>query len=569
MSPVRIKSVFAFLAVLSVLLISFPACQPDLIKEDPTIPVQGISLQPLGFTLEAGQTSQVILTVIPADATDPSVRWITDNAGVATVRDGLVTAVSSGQARITAISNDGGFRATCFVTVPGDEPQPEPEPEPEPQPEPGDRWADTGAEVPAYPTYGRVSRIEDFPKIYITTDDGQRVTSKTSYKSGTIRFTDPAKMYSDVTDIPAGKMKIRGRGNTTWDDYKWVKPPYRIKLDVHTKIFGMKGDKDWILLSDHGDPTLMRTAVALRISRFVSMPWTPKYRMAEVYFNGSYQGLYYLVEHKEADRDNKIPITPMADGSTDGGFLVELDDKEDTDQFFHSQFFHKKFKYKDPEDPVGAQRLAIQNVINQVEEKLQNRAFTGDDSYRAYIELDSWIQNYLVHEISMNIDGNMRLSTYFAKDKDTRLFMPMVWDFDRAFGGASYMKSSFNVPQVWPYGWFVRLRGGYPDYDYGYYYGYRATWYQYMFEDPVFVSRLQELWAHYKSRLDMIPEFIDKMLEYNALAYKHNQDFFRLQSQSAAAAQLRSDYIKRIAWLDENIRALKPQRYNAQTGRYE
>ena len=561
----KLRSIFTLLALPATIL----ACQPDVIQENPDIPVRGISVSPLQLTLEAGQSAWINLTVVPPDATDPSVTWKTDNAAVATVSDGTVQALLPGKASITAISNDGGFRATCFIIVPGSEPEPTPQPEPQPQPDPGDRWADTGAEVPAYPSYKTVSKIDDFPTIYITTDDSQRVSSKTSYKGGTIRFIDPAQMYSDVTEVPAGKMQIRGRGNTTWEDYKWTKPSYRIKLDTHTKVFGMKGDKDWILLADHGDPTLLRTAVALRISRLVSMPWTPRYRMAEVYFNGSYDGLYYLVEHKEVDRDNKIPITPMADGQTDGGFLIELDGKDDDDEYFRSQYFHKRIKFKDPDNPGTAQRQVIQDVFNQVEEKLQSRAFTGDDSYRAYIEMDSWIQNFLVHEIAMNIDGNMRLSTYFAKDKDTKLFMPMVWDFDRAFGGADYMKSDFDVPQVWPYGWFVRLRGGDPGYDNGYWYGYRATWYQYMFEDPMFVARLQELWKLYKPRLDKIPEFIDKMLEYNDLAYKHNQEHFLLQDQSAAAASLRSDYIKRIAWLDENISSLKPQRYNADTGRYE
>ncbi|MBR1575658.1 MAG: CotH kinase family protein [Bacteroidales bacterium] len=564
MKIITFRSILPLLISFLILSIALPACQPDIIiEEEPDIPVKGISLRPLELTLEPGQTSQLQLTVLPDNATDPTVRWTTDNRAVATVQEGLVTALASGKAQITAISNDGGFRAVCFLTVPGDEPAPEPEPQP------SDRWADTGADVPAWPGYNKVGRIEDFPAIYITSDDGQRVTSKTSYKGGTIRFCDPAKMYSDVTEVPAGKMQIRGRGNTTWDDYKWTKPSYRIKLDVHSKVFGMKGDKDWILLADHGDPTLLRTAVALRISRLVSMPWTPKYRMAEVYFNGSYQGLYYLVEHKEADRDNKIPITPVAAGQTDGGYLLELDGKDDNDRYFRSGHFYKKIKYKDPDEPDAAQQKYIQDCFNQVEQKLQERAFTGDDSYRAYIELDSWIQNYIVHEVTMNIDGNMRLSTYFAKDKDTQLFMPMVWDFDRAFGGADYMQSEFNVPQTWPYGWFVRLRGGEPGYDNGYWYGYRATWYQYMFEDPVFVARLQERWALYKPRLDRIPEFIDKMLEYNALAYKHNQDQFRLKDQPSAAARLRSDYILRIAWLDQNIRALQPQRYNASTGQYQ
>ena len=554
--------------LLGMLLLAIACGQPEPAPEKPSqIPVRGISVSPLQLTLEPGSSERIVLTVVPEDADDPSVRWSSADKTVVTVaEDGLVTAVGPGTAGVTAVSNDGGFRATCFVTVPAPEPEPEPKPEPEPDPDP--RWADTGADVPVYPTYRSVGSLADFPAIYITTDDGKRVESKTEYKTGTIRVVDPAGMYSDVKEVPAAPMRIRGRGNTTWDEYKWIKPPYRIKLDKKSKYFGMKSDKDWILLCDHGDPSLMRTAVAMWISRLVSMPWTPEFRLAEVYFNGSYQGAYYLVEQKEVDRENKIPITPMEGDQTEGGFLVELDGKDDDDLFFKSRYFNKKIKYKDPDEPTSAQQLFIQDCLNRIEKKLQEKAFTGEESYRTLIEMDSWIQNYLVQEISMNIDGNMRLSTYFAKDADTRVFMPMVWDFDRAFGNVDYMRLEFNVPMEWPEGWFVRLRGGEPGYDGSYWYGYRPTWYQFMFEDPVFVERLKQLWALYKPRLERIPAFIDQMQAYHALACAHNQAFFHTADQAAAVARLRREYIQRIDWLDRNLPALQARTYDPVSGQY-
>ena len=464
---------------------------------------------------------------------------------------------------------------------PGPEPEPEPEPKPEPEPEPlPSRWADTGAEVPAYPSYHAVTELKDFPRIDIVTDSRLPVQSKTDYEGGTISFRDPMKMYSDSVELKDLRMHIRGRGNTTWEGPGGAKNPYRIKLDEHVKPFGMKGDKDWILLSDRVDPSMMRTAVALRISRLVSMPWTPRFRMAEVYLNGKYAGLYYLVEHKEVDRENKVPITVARPGQTaEGGYLLELDNKWDEDSWFRTDYFRKQVKYKDPDplDPNPDKRMTeeqksyIQNQFNQLELQLRNRVFEGEESYKEYIEMDSWIQNFLVHEVSMNIDGNMRLSTYFAKDADTKIFIPFVWDFDRAFGNAWYQVGDFDLPQGWPYGWFVRIRGGYPPGEEaggGFPYGKRATYYQYLFEDPEFVERVKELWTLYKPRLDMIPEYIDKMLEYNRLALAHNEGKFHNGYELQVQA-LRRDYIARIEWLDTNIRDLQPQRYNEATGLFE
>ena len=537
------------------------SCQPDVI-EQVTVPVTAVTVNPASLILQEGMSYRLEATVVPADATEPGLDWSSSDDRVATVdENGVVTAIAVGYANVIVKTRDGGKTAQCLVTVEGTTP-------------PLDaRWADTGADLPAWPSYNTVSKLEDFPRIDIKTNSGQPVRSKDTYEKGTISFRDPKKMYSDVTELKELKMQIRGRGNTTWEGQWGAKNPYRIKLDEHTRLFGMKGDKDWILLSDRLDPTMMRTAVALRISRLVSMPWTPKFRMAEVYLNGKYAGLYYLVEQKEPDRENKIPITVVAAGETDGGYLLELDDKEDSDAYFWSSTFGKKIKYKNP-DPndddasermTAAQKSFITNYFNKVERKLAAREFTGDDSYKAYVEMDSWIQNFFVHEVSMNIDGNMRLSTYFAKDSDTKLFIPFVWDFDRAFGNADYQVGDFALPQAWPYGWFVRIRGGYPDWDTR---GKKPSWYQYMFEDPEFVDRVKELWTLYKPRLDMIPEFMDKMLEYDRLALQHNDTKFH-NSYETRVRQLRDDYIKRIEWMDQNIRELKPQRYNQTTGTFQ
>lgn len=558
------------LSIIGTLAFAGVSCQPDVLDVQPKVLVSDIAVQPAEVTVREGEAIHLEAVVTPADASDRRVDWSTDNEKVAVVdADGLVTAVSVGVARITATARDGGRSAFCKVTVrTASSPLPS-----------GREWPDTGADVPAWPDYQAVSALEDFPRIDIRTDSGQPVKSHTTYEGGTISFSDPKQMYSEVTSLKDLKMKIRGRGNTTWEGQWGAKNPYRIKLDEHVKPFGMRGDKDWILLSDRLDPSLMRTAVALRISRLVSMPWTPRFRMAEVYLNGSYAGLYYLVEQKEPDRENKVPITVAVPGETEnGGYLLELDNKWDEDAYFTSATFRKMVKFKDPDpnDEDVSKRMTVEQkayitgYFNTVEKKLANREFDGAEGYKSYIEMDSWIQNFFVHELSMNIDGNMRLSTYFAKDRDTKLFMPFVWDFDRAFGNASYQKGDFDLTQSWPYGWFVRIRGGYPDSESSSLYrkGKQPSWYQYLFEDPEFVDRVKELWDLYRPRLDMIPEFMDKMLEYNRLALKHNDTKFQNDAERRIQT-LRKDYLTRLNWLDLNIRSLQPQRYNPETGRFE
>ena len=402
-------------------------------EEVPAVTVTGVSISPASHSMEVGETVQMEAIILPENATNKNVSWISLSPIVASVNEtGLVTAHKQGNATIRVTTEQGRFIAECKITV-GSTDTP---PDTTPDPQPSGRWTDSGADVPAYPTYNTVSSKSDFPLVEIRTDSGNQPASKEYYEGGTVRFSDPKGMYKGQndtdysTDSGTLKMQIRGRGNSTWEGQNGSKNPYRIKLDEHTKVFGMKGDKDWILLSDKLDKSLIRTAVALRISRLVSMPWTPKYRMVHMTLNGKDKGLYYLVEQKEVDRDNKIPIT-IQPGVVDSGYLLELDNKWDNDDYFQSECFGKFVKYKDP-DPndedssqkmTSAQKKFITDYFNSVEHALEDRNW---DKVHSLIEMDSWIQNYLVHEVTMNKDGNMRLSTYFAKDSDTKLFMPMV-----------------------------------------------------------------------------------------------------------------------------------------------
>lgn len=98
------------------LVTSFMAgCHKDE-ASSPTIPVTEVRLDKNTLTLHIGETSQLTATVLPDNADDKTVVWSSDNKQVATVSEsGLVTAVSDGEATVTATA--GGKKTTCTVTV--------------------------------------------------------------------------------------------------------------------------------------------------------------------------------------------------------------------------------------------------------------------------------------------------------------------------------------------------------------------------------------------------------------------------------------------------------------------
>ena len=82
-----------------------------------TVPVTGVTLDKAELTLEKGSTGTLTATVAPQNATNNTVTWSSSNPEVATVDNGVVTAVSAGEAIITVTTEDGAKTATCKVTV--------------------------------------------------------------------------------------------------------------------------------------------------------------------------------------------------------------------------------------------------------------------------------------------------------------------------------------------------------------------------------------------------------------------------------------------------------------------
>ena len=82
------------------------------------ISVTGVTISPTTASIEVGNTQQLTATVSPSNATNKSITWSSNNTSVATVSStGLVTGISAGNATITVTTTDGGYTATCTITV--------------------------------------------------------------------------------------------------------------------------------------------------------------------------------------------------------------------------------------------------------------------------------------------------------------------------------------------------------------------------------------------------------------------------------------------------------------------
>lgn len=342
-----------------------------------------------------------------------------------------------------------------------------------------------------------VLKYSGLPIFYLTTESP--VVSKDDYVAGNLLIDANSQYQQDITSID---LQIKGRGNSTWD---MPKKPYRLKFNQKTPVLGFSIAKNWVLLANYSDKTLMRNAVAFEMGKLFGADFTPKGRFIDVVMNGQYIGNYYLTQQVEVDtsRVNIVDIKSK-DNTGDavtGGYLLELDQRLDADFYF---FTHHglPMTINTPSAITPQQLDYITNYVNATEDALFAGNFADpDEGYAKYINVDSFISWFLVKELVKDNDGKDYSSIYYYKDRNGKLGMGPVWDFDLSLGNTDY--SDCKNPQ----GWWVR----------------NSVWFSRLFEDPAFKQRVKNKWNDLKAqKIPSLLTFMDQKATYLGSSQYHN-----------------------------------------------
>ena len=191
------------------------------------VPVTEVTLDKATLALNTGGTATLNATVKPDDSTKKKVTWASSNEAVASVVDGKVTAISAGNAKITATA--GGKTATCDVTVtapvtPPDKPVTVPISGLTLNPNQasatlavGGKTTFTAVVAPANATDKKVTWSTSDPKVAaITGPDSSGKITVTGKKTGTAKITAAAggkTVTCTVTVVSLNKTKLTlGKG---------------------------------------------------------------------------------------------------------------------------------------------------------------------------------------------------------------------------------------------------------------------------------------------------------------------------------------------------------------------
>lgn len=401
------------------------------------------------------------------------------------------------------------------------------------------------------------------PTVTISTNNTP-IVDKENWIPGTIKIENAKDSEWNFDEI---ELSIKGRGNTSWGQ---PKKPYTLKLGEKNKILGMGKSKKWVLIANYSDKTLSRNNYASFIGNniFTNMKWNPSFKPVDLILNGIYEGTYLLGEQIKIEK-NRVNIQNVADtvlgdgddlnndgtvNEKDGGFIVEVNTTRMDEDYNYRTTKGIGMSLSDPDvddfsGNVEKVESYIANIIQTAEDVLYSDNWLDNETgYKKYIDVDSFIDWYLVNEFTKNNDAVWFSSVYmYYEPEDGKLHMGPDWDFDISCGNIDY-NGCDNYEGFW-----IKDSG----------------WHERLFTDPDFIARTKMRWNAIKEELkDSVDMEIQNMADYISISANLNFIEWDILGKyvwpNAAGYEKRTtfqsevDYMKkwlekRYLWLDNAI----------------
>ena len=164
----------------------------------------------------------------------------------------------------------------------------------------------------------------------------------------------------------------------------------------------------------------------------------------------------------------------------------------------------------------------------------------GTGGYAKYIDVDSFVDWYLISEITKNVDSMFFSSMFLNVMPGEKIKMGPLWDFDLSFGNVDYADSRYAE------GWWVKYH----------------PWYEHLFQDPDFVGKVKVRFAYFKDNQQFILDKIDAYAEQLQWAQQENNDKWQtlgmyvwpnpvvFDTYQEEVDHMKSWYIDRMDWLE-------------------
>ena len=273
----------------------------------------------------------------------------------------------------------------------------------------------------------------NLPRLVIETDYFSQIRNQDAKHPARLQIYGEKAPISEIMEL-----SIKGRGYSSFSGMP--KPSYTIKFSEKKEILNMPIGKEWALIANSVDRSLLRNFITYKLYKQLSNRYSPRAEFVELFLNREYQGIYLLTETIKAEK-NRVNIP-----NDENYYLVEKGKYyKNTDTFIRTKS-NRIFiiKSDNKNSPTAIEHLKI--YLDSLEKILQ----VDRSSIDKYIDIDDFIAYYWIQEFSKNYDGNFYKSIYFTIENNQVLKFGPVWDFDIAYGNTT--NKSVNDAN----GWYVR-----------------------------------------------------------------------------------------------------------------
>ena len=298
----------------------------------------------------------------------------------------------------------------------------------------------------------------ELPSLYIALDG---VTLDTVHQDKSVKYAGTAVTLTDTAneenDLHVTNATFKGRGNSSWVCYE--KKGYQIKFDKKTSVLGMAKAKKWVLLANASDDSMMRNKLSFSLADQLGMTYVPHSAFVDLWINGEYRGTYLVCEKVELGTTRLNLNDPK-------GVLMEQDEafyaSEDIWIENHSTGKHFVVKESVTEDDPALLQEAVKDFDDALNAVMAYMATTPNetitlDALSRYIDVDSFLQYYLVNEFTLNRESSTTSFYWYKDGEQDVLHLGPVWDFDTCMGNDLKSEDSYRTAHIYNHIVFQRL----------------------------------------------------------------------------------------------------------------
>ena len=281
-----------------------------------------------------------------------------------------------------------------------------------------------------------------FPFLHIVSEHDPFAVERDFWHDGVLALSGTEYRFDNA------EVRIRGRGNSTWVRGP-EKRPLRLRFPEARHMFGSEyAHRDWILIADLFDPSLMRNHSAFYLTGLMeNLDFTPSAQFVHLYVNWEYKGVYQLTDERDPS-PGRGPLR-FDPNPAISEYLFELDGhvigwradefEEDVDFFVAGEGEAERaydIRYPRQRDWNGHLEY-LRDFVRNVDAVLQTRDY---EAISQVIDIPSFVDFYLVQEFMKNIDIG-EFSVFMSlrgQGDERRIHFGPVWDFDRSAGNTIY-----------------------------------------------------------------------------------------------------------------------------------